>query len=189
MARIGYARVSTQDQNLSLQRDALQAAGCARIFEDFGVSGTNRRRTGLERALRSLKKGDTLVVYRLDRLGRSIGHLIDVIGKLQSRGVEFQSLTESIDTNSAGGRMIFHVMAAMAEFERALISERTIAGIAAARARGKIPGRRPVLTEEQCEEACRALQDGTRPRDIAARFNVHLRTLMRAADRVGHRHR
>lgn len=184
MARIGYARVSTPDQNLGPQRDALQAIGCDLIFEDFGVSGVNRHRPGLEGALRFLKKGDTLVIYRLDRLGRSISHLIEVVGKLQLRGVELLSLTENIDTNSASGRMIFHVMAAVAEFERALIIERTIAGLAAARARGKIPGRPPVLTDEQCEEARRALEGGTRPCDIAARFNIHPRTLMRAADRA-----
>ncbi|MCW8057500.1 recombinase family protein [Agrobacterium tumefaciens] len=187
MTTIGYARVSTPDQNLGPQRDALQAIGCDLIFEDFGVSGVNRHRSGLEGALRFLKKGDTLVVYRLDRLGRSIGHLIDVVGKLQSRGVGFQSLTENIDTNSASGRMIFHVMAAVAEFERALIVERTMAGIAAARARGKVPGRRCVLTDEQCEEARRALQGGSSPREIAARFDIHPRTLMRAADRAQRR--
>nr|WP_132565344.1 recombinase family protein [Rhizobium sullae] len=185
MARIGYARVSTPDQNLETQRDALQAVGCDRIFEDFGVSGASRHRTGLERALRFLKEGDTLVICRLDRLGRSISHLIAIVGRLQSRGVELLSLTENIDTNSASGRMIFHVMAAVAEFERALIIERTMAGLAAARARGKVPGRRPILTDEQCEEARRALEGGTRARDIAARFNIHPRTLMRAASRAG----
>lgn len=179
MAMIGYARVSTNDQNLDLQVDALRSAGCGRVFEDHGVSGAVEKRRGLNAVLRTLRKGDTLVVWRLDRLGRSIRHLIDVITKLQARGVEFRSVTENIDTNSAGGRMIFHVIAAMAEFERSMISERTVAGMAAARQRGQSLGRRRSMTEEQCAEAVRALGHGESLADIARRYQVHPRTLKR----------
>ncbi|KJF66066.1 recombinase family protein [Rhizobium nepotum] len=180
MAMIGYARVSTNDQNLDLQVDALRSAGCGRVFEDHGVSGAVEKRRGLNAVLRTLRKGDTLVVWRLDRLGRSIRHLIDVITKLQARGVEFRSVTENIDTNSAGGRMIFHVIAAMAEFERSMISERTVAGMAAARQRGQNLGRRRSMTEEQCAEAVTALgQGGESLADVARRYKVHPRTLKR----------
>ncbi|MBB4283882.1 DNA invertase Pin-like site-specific DNA recombinase [Agrobacterium tumefaciens] len=180
MAIIGYARVSTNDQNLDLQVNALRSAGCGRVFEDHGISGAVEKRRGLNAVLRTLRKGDTLVVWRLDRLGRSIRHLIDVITKLQARGVEFRSITENIDTNSAGGRMIFHVIAAMAEFERSLISERTIAGMAAARQRGQSLGRRRSLTIVQCTEALQALnQSGENLADVAKRYGVHPRTLKR----------
>lgn len=177
---IGYARVSTNDQNLDLQVDALRSAGCGRVFEDHGVSGAVEKRRGLNAVLRTLRKGDTLVVWRLDRLGRSIRHLIDVITKLQARGIEFRSVTENIDTSSAGGRMIFHVIAAMAEFERSMISERTVAGMAAARQRGQSLGRRRSMTEEQCVEAVTALgQGGESLADVARRYKVHPRTLKR----------
>jgi DNA invertase Pin-like site-specific DNA recombinase len=177
---IGYARVSTNDQNLDLQVNALRSAGCGRVFEDHGVSGAVEKRRGLNAVLRTLRKGDTLVVWRLDRLGRSIRHLIDVITKLQARGVEFRSVTENIDTSSAGGRMIFHVIAAMAEFERSMISERTVAGMAAARQRGQNLGRRRSMTEEQCVEAVTALgQGGESLADVARRYKVHPRTLKR----------
>ena len=176
---IGYARVSTNDQNLDLQVDALRLAGCGRVFEDHGVSGAVEKRRGLNAVLRTLRKGDTLVVWRLDRLGRSIRHLIDVISKLQARGIEFRSVTENIDTSSAGGRMIFHVIAAMAEFERSMISERTVAGMAAARQRGQSLGRRRSMTDEQCVEAARALTLGESIADVAQRYKVHPRTLKR----------
>lgn len=177
---IGYARVSTNDQNLDLQVNALRLAGCGNVFEDHGISGAKAKRRGLSAVLRSLKRGDTLVVWRLDRLGRSIRHLIDVIARLQARGVEFRSITENIDTNSAGGRMIFHVIAAMAEFERSLISERTIAGMEAARQRGQHIGRRRALTSAQCEEAALALDSGGESVvDVAKRYDIHPRTLRR----------
>ncbi|TCP80837.1 DNA invertase Pin-like site-specific DNA recombinase [Rhizobium sp. PP-CC-2G-626] len=183
MARIGYARVSTHDQCLDLQRDALRATRCDRVFEDEGVSGAEVKRPGLAKALRALNRGDTLVVWRLDRLGRSITHLIQVVAGLHSRGVEFQSLTEGIDTNSAGGRLVFHIMAAIAEFERSLISERTTAGIAAARARGQPHGRRPSMTVEQCEEAYRAIRKGEcSEAEVAIRYKIHRRTLRRRLD-------
>ncbi|HEY0123507.1 MAG TPA: recombinase family protein [Rhizobium sp.] len=184
MARIGYARVSTIDQHLDLQRDGLRAAGCERIFEDHGVSGVQSKRDGLSSVLRTLRKGDVLVVWRLDRLGRSVGHLVQLISRLQKRQVGFHSLTENIDTESAGGRMVFHVLAAMAEFERSIIRERTMAGIAAARARGQRHGRKRSLTDEQCIEAYNELDGGKPWRDVASCFNVHPRTLKRCIAQV-----
>src|SRR5947209_12157805 len=139
---IGYARVSTEDQHLDLQQDELEKAGCEKIFTDT-VSGTKARRPGLEEALSHLRAGDTLVVWRLDRLGRSLRHLIDTVTDLQERGIGFKSLTESIDTTTSGGRLVFHIFGALAEFEREIIRERTQAGLAAARARGRKGGRKP----------------------------------------------
>ncbi|WP_244638290.1 recombinase family protein [Agrobacterium fabrum] len=184
MTRIGYARVSTVDQHLDLQRNALRLAGCNRIFEDHGVSGTNEQRGGLSSMLKALRRGDILVVWRLDRLGRSIVHLISMVESLKRRGVGFVSLTESIDTSSAGGQLIFHILAALAEFEKSLIRERTIAGIAAAKARGKLPGRRPALTELQCREIRTMLNAGASVREIAQKYNVHPRTVLRGIRRL-----
>lgn len=145
---IGYARVSTHDQNLDLQEDALKAAGCQKVFVDQ-ISGSVATRKGLERAMEILREGDTLVVWRLDRLGRSLKHLIEFINHLENLKVGFKSLQESIDTTSPSGKLIFHIFGALAEFERNLIRERTQAGLAAARARGKKGGRKPKLTEEK----------------------------------------
>jgi DNA invertase Pin-like site-specific DNA recombinase len=146
---IGYARVSTTDQNLDLQRDALKSAGCEKVYEDR-ASGAKTERPGLEKALEALRAGDTLVVWRLDRLGRSLSHLIGTVGELQSRGVGFMSLQESIDTTSPTGNLVFHIFGAIAEFERNLIRERTQAGLAAARARGRKGGRpRKLSTKKQ----------------------------------------
>lgn len=146
--RIGYARVSTHDQNLDLQKDALEKAGCERILVDQ-VTGAVAVRPGLERTMEMLREGDTLVVWRLDRLGRSLKHLIELMGGLEERGIGFQSLQESIDTSSSGGKLIFHMFGALAEFERNLIRERTKAGLAAARARGRRGGRRKALNAQQ----------------------------------------
>ena len=145
---IGYARVSTHDQNLELQEDALRSAGCERIFTDQ-VSGAKRARPGLDQALDMLRESDTLVVWRLDRLGRSLKHLIEVVGDLGERGVGFKSLQESIDTTSSTGNLVFQIFGAMAEFERNLIRERTQAGLAAARARGRKGGRRLKLSPQR----------------------------------------
>ena len=150
---IGYARVSTQDQTLDLQSDALTAAGCEKIFTDEGVSGSKTDRPGLNEALEYVRKGDVLVVWRLDRLGRSLPHLIQIVTDLGDRGVDFKSLKETIDTSSPAGKLVFHMMGAMAEFERDLIRERTNAGLAAARARGRNGGRPSVLTPEQVKMA------------------------------------
>jgi DNA invertase Pin-like site-specific DNA recombinase len=133
---IGYARVSTTEQTLDLQKDALQNAGCDRIFTDT-ASGAKVERVGLEEALNYVRAGDTLVVWRLDRLGRSLKHLTETITKLNNREIGFKSITESIDTTTSGGKLIFHIFGALAEFERDIIRERTQAGLTAARARGR----------------------------------------------------
>lgn len=155
---IGYARVSTDDQNLDLQRDALEKANCEQIFTDQ-VSGTKARRPGLEQALSHLRSGDTLVVWRLDRLGRSLRHLIDTVTDLQERGIGFKSLQESIDTTTSGGKLVFHIFGALAEFEREIIRERTQAGLQAARARGKTGGRPKALSKSKAEMARQLYQD------------------------------
>ena len=137
---IGYARVSTDDQTLDLQKDALEKAGCSRIFTDI-ISGAKAERLGLSEALGFMRAGDTLVVWRLDRLGRSLRQLIETVTDLEKRGIGFRSLTEAIDTTSPGGKLVFHIFGALAEFERDLIRERTQAGLTAARARGRHGGR------------------------------------------------
>jgi DNA invertase Pin-like site-specific DNA recombinase len=149
---IGYARVSTEEQNLDSQRDTLKQAGCERIFTDH-ISGTKARRPGLEEALSHLRAGDTLVVWRLDRLGRSLRHLIDTVTDLQEKDIEFKSLTEALDTTTSGGKLVFHIFGALAEFEREIIRERTNAGLSAARARGRNGGRWKKLSDKQVEMA------------------------------------
>jgi DNA invertase Pin-like site-specific DNA recombinase len=145
---IGYARVSTTDQTLALQQDALQKADCNKIFTDT-ASGAKTERKGLDEALAYVRSGDTLVVWRLDRLGRSLPHLIATMTALEERGIGFKSLTENIDTTTSGGKLIFHIFGALAEFERNLIRERTTAGLLAARARGRRGGRPKALTARQ----------------------------------------
>src|SRR4051794_18781618 len=145
---IGYARVSTLDQTLHLQQDALTAAGCEHIYTDT-VSGSVTDRPGLTQALAHLRSGDTLVVWRLDRLGRSLEHLIETVRQLHEQGIGFRSLQEQIDTTTSGGKLVFHVFGALAEFERDLIRERTHAGLVAARARGRLFGRPKVLSAKQ----------------------------------------
>ena len=174
---IGYARVSTNDQTIALQRDALNQAGCARIFSDRGVSGGVNRRRGLDRALSSLRRGDTLVVWKLDRLGRSLAHLVQTVAELGARGVHFRSLSDPIDTESAGGRLVLHIMAALAEFERSLGSERTRAGLAAAKRRGRKLGRRPALTPKRVARARQLLEKGQSMKKVARRLNVARSTL------------
>lgn len=151
---VGYARVSTHEQNLDLQQDALKKAGCEKIFMDK-VTGLAAARPGIEEAISFLRQGDTLVVWRLDRLGRSLKHLIELIGNLEEKKIGFYSLQESIDTNNSGGRLFFHIFGALAEFERNLIQERTKAGLAAARARGRKGGRPKALNEKKMEVAIR----------------------------------
>jgi len=155
---IGYARVSTGDQTLDLQTDALTSTGCDQIFTDM-TSGAKAHRPGLDEAIKYVRPGDTLVVWRLDRLGRSLRHLIETVNDLEARGVGFRSLTESIDTTTPGGKLIFHIFASLAEFERALIQERTNAGLAAARARGRVGGRPKKLTDKQVALAKRMHAD------------------------------
>jgi len=145
---VGYARVSTNDQNLGLQEDALKSTGCVEIFQDI-ASGAKTERPGLEEAMAYLREGDTLVVWKLDRLGRSIQHLIQTIKSLSERKIGFKSLQENIDTTTSGGKLIFHIFSALAEFERDLITERTQAGLKAARARGRLGGRPSLLDNRQ----------------------------------------
>ncbi len=174
---IGYARVSTAEQTLSLQQDALHQAGCDRLFTDV-LSGSTTERPGLTEALDHLRAGDVLVVWKLDRLGRSLSHLMHVIEDLHHRGVGFRSLSEQMDTTTAGGQLIFHIFGALAEFERALIRERTQAGLAAARARGRIGGRPPKLTLDQVAMARQLLT--TRPvADVADALHVSRATVYR----------
>ena len=177
--KIGYARVSTEEQNLGLQRNALTRAGVSRIFEDH-APGASRRRPGLDAALAQLTAGDTLVVWKLDRLGRSLPNLIGLVQGLGERDIGFQSLSENIDTTTAGGRLVFHIMGALAEFERSLIVERTKAGMESARARGRHLGRSPSLDRTKVEHA-RLLIDGGATVTAAARtLKVGRSTLYRA---------
>jgi DNA invertase Pin-like site-specific DNA recombinase len=172
MALVGYARVSTADQNPDLQRDALAAAGCARVFEDE-ASGARADRPGLGQALDYVRDGDTLVVWKLDRLGRSLPHLIETVGSLAARGVGFRSLTEAIDTTTPGGRLVFHLFGALGEFERDLIRERTRAGLAAAAAaRGRKGGRKPVATPERIDRARAMIARGLTVREAAVRLRI-----------------
>lgn len=176
---IGYARVSTDDQRLDLQHDALKQAGCERVFVDV-ASGKLSDRSGLTKALDFVRKGDTLVVWKLDRLGRSLRHLIDTVSALESRGIGFRSLQEAIDTTTSGGKLVFHVFGALAEFERDLIRERTNAGLAAARARGRRGGR-PALLNATKTAMARSLCDerGVGVGEVATAFGVSRSTLYR----------
>lgn len=180
--RIGYARVSTDDQNLDLQRDALKQAGCEVIYEE-AASGKSVERVELMHCCKALRPGDTLVVWRLDRLGRSLPDLVSIITKLEQQGIAFESVTEKIDTSSATGRLTFHVFASLAEFERNLIRERTKAGLVAARARGRVGGRRPSLDEKQVREIRALLRDpAITVSNIAQRYGVSRTTIY---NRVG----
>lgn len=177
---LGYARVSSNEQNPALQEDALKAAGCFRIFTDK-MSGALERRPELDRLLDQLRPGDTLIVWRLDRLGRSLRHLIEQLRTLEQRGVGFKSLQENIDTTTPGGRLIFHVFAALAEFERDLIRERTAAGLSAARARGRNGGRPKVLTADQIRTARQLYaQREMTVRQIGEVFGVSRNTIYRS---------
>lgn len=171
MAAIGYARVSTADQDPALQLDALTKAGCARVFEDK-ASGAKTDRLGLAAALAFVREGDVLVVWKLDRLGRSLPHLIETVNALEERGVGFRSLTETIDTTTPGGRLIFHIFGALGQFERDLIRERTRAGLDAAVARVRRGGRKPVVTEEKLRRARMLIAQGLTVREAAARIKV-----------------
>jgi DNA invertase Pin-like site-specific DNA recombinase len=175
---IGYARVSTVEQNLHLQREALTTAGCEKIFEDK-VSGTRAERPGLATALQTLRSGDTLMVWKLDRLGRSVKQLVDLVGQLHARGIGFHSLTDAIDTGTPSGRFFFHVMASLAEMERELTVERTRAGLEAARRQGRKGGRKRKMTASKIESAKQLLAGGTPPREVAHNLDVSVPTLYR----------
>jgi len=182
---IGYARVSTQDQNPQLQLDALSGAGCERVIHET-ATGTLRERPELTACLRTLRTGDALVVWKLDRLARSLKDLVKIIHELNQRGVGFRSLTESIDTTSSGGRLVFHIFGALAEFEHSLIRERTMAGLAAARARGRKGGRKPALSPADVRNAAAMLADPAITKaDIAKHFSVSRVTLNAALNRAG----
>ena len=175
---IGYARVSTTDQNLTLQKDALLKAGCERIYEDE-LSGTKDNRPGLLKALEQLRENDTLVVWKLDRLGRSVKSLIELVSELHSKNIHFKSVTDSIDTSTPSGRFFFHVMASLAQMERELIVERTKAGLDAAKKLGRVGGRKRVMSDSNLASAKKLLEAGALPRDVAKEFGVSLATLYR----------
>jgi DNA invertase Pin-like site-specific DNA recombinase len=177
--KIGYARISTVEQNLNLQTDALERAGCEKIFTDT-ASGSIHARKGLIDAVEFCRSGDALVVWKLDRLGRSLKHLIDTINYLQAKGVEFVSLQESVDTGTSGGKLVFHVFGALAEFERELIRERTLAGLKAARDRGSKNGRPKKLTKQQIRIAKKLMDDKeTNVVEITKTMKVSRSTLYR----------
>ncbi|CAI3948250.1 Site-specific DNA recombinase SpoIVCA/DNA invertase PinE (SpoIVCA) (PDB:1GDT) [Commensalibacter communis] len=179
MVKIGYARVSTIDQDTSLQISALQQFGCEKIYQDK-ASGAKTDRPELLNAISYLREGDTLVVWKLDRLGRSINHLIQIINDLEERNVGFKSLTENIDTTTPGGKLVFHLFGALAQFERDLIKERTRAGLKAARDQGRIGGRPVVMTDEKLKKAKEYLQKGLNVQEAAARIKVSKTTLYKA---------
>ena len=181
--RIGYARVSTNEQQPVSQLDALTEAGCERIYTET-ASGARRDRPELARALDVMREGDTLVVWKLDRLARSLGQLIETVRELDRRGIGFISLTDQIDTTSAGGRLLFHIMGAIAEFERDLTRERTRAGLDAARARGRVGGRRRKLSAADIEAAKAMVRAGQPPAAAAERLGVSLATLYRYAPAI-----
>lgn len=175
---IGYARVSTDDQNLALQLDAIKKSGCERVFTDK-ASGARLARPGLDDALSHLRAGDTLVVWKLDRLGRSVKGLVDLVNALEARVVHFRSLTDGIDTKTPAGRFFFHIMASLAQMERELIVERTRAGLAAARKLGRVGGRKRRMTASKIKAAHRLLAGGVLPRDVAEDLGVSVPTLYR----------
>lgn len=179
--RIGYARVSTKDQKLRMQRDALLQVDCDMTFEDHGVSGTKASRAGLDQMLAELRSGDTVVVFKLDRLGRSVLHLSDLLVRFRNEGIHFCSLSEGINTTTPGGKLVYHLFSAFAEFQRDIIAENTTAGIAAARSRGKRLGRPPVLDIETVLAAHQHIQhDGISISEAARRIGADRSTLSRA---------
>jgi DNA invertase Pin-like site-specific DNA recombinase len=183
--KIGYARVSSQDQNTGLQIDALERDGCERIYEEK-VPGAGIARPELDICLQMLRAGDVLVVWKLDRLGRSLKDLVGIVADLEHRNIAFRSISENIDTGSAGGKLVFHLFGALAEFERSLIRERTMAGLAAARARGRKGGRTPKMDASDAKKAAAMLTDPEITKtNVAAHFNVTRATLDAALKRHG----
>tara|TARA_R110001606_G_scaffold399304_1_gene584232 strand:- start:10521 stop:11144 length:624 start_codon:yes stop_codon:yes gene_type:complete len=184
--KIGYARVSTKDQKLRMQLDGLNAVGCDLIFKDHGISGAKAKRPGLNAMLKELRDGDTVVVFKLDRLGRSVLNLSDLLVRFQQDGIDFCSMSEGINTTSPSGKLVFHIFSAVAEFHRDLIIENTIAGIEAARRRGKHIGRPYALTPDQVAGVHALIFEGKASIETAAaRFRVHPATLKRAFLRSG----
>lgn len=181
--KFGYCRVSTHEQTDALQRDALEAAGCERVYSDT-ASGRYTSRPGLDGLLAQLRAGDVLVVWRLDRLGRSLRHLLDVVAMIEERGAGLRSLTEHLDTTTPAGRLIFHVFGAVAQFEREVNSERTTAALAVARSQGRLGGRPRKLTDAQGRAALAMLAQGATQSAVAEAFGVHRATLARALERL-----
>ena len=175
---IGYARVSSSEQNLHLQINELKKAGCSKIFSDK-ISGMKKSRPGLDSALSYMRKDDTLVIWKLDRLGRSVNGLINLVEKLKQEGIHFQSITDGIDTNTPAGRFFFHVMASLAQMERELLIERTKAGLVAAREHGRIGGRKRSMTASKVEAAKKLLYEGMSAKDVADNLGVSIPTLYR----------
>jgi DNA invertase Pin-like site-specific DNA recombinase len=183
---IGYARVSTQDQNLELQLDALQKAGCEETFHEK-ITGKSKDRPELNLCFKTLRKGDVLVVWKLDRLARSLKDLVEILSDLENRRVGFRSLTESIDTTSPSGKLIFHIFGALAEFEHSLIRERTLAGLASARARGRKGGRKPILSKADVQKAAAMLKDPLITKtEVAEHFKISRVTLNKSLKREGY---
>ncbi|KAA8976140.1 recombinase family protein [Halospina sp. K52047b] len=181
---IGYARVSTQDQTAEFQVDALEKAGCEQVFQEK-VTGKSKERPELSQCLRTLRKGDVLVVWKLDRLARSLKDLVEIVQDLNDREIGFKSLTEAIDTTSSGGRLVFHIFGALAEFEHDLIRERTKAGLEAARARGRKGGRKPAMSDADAKKAAAMLSDPKiTKREVAEHFKVSRTTLNASLARV-----
>lgn len=184
--RVGYARVSTSEQKLDMQLDALEQINCDLVFSDQGVSGMKASRPGLDKALKALEPGDVLIVFKLDRLGRSVMHLSDLLAKFQNEDIHFYSMAEGINTTTSGGRMIYHMFSCIAEFERDLIQERTICGLRAAKARGKKLGRPYALDEGSILLAHRLImQHGRAIGEVARQYKVSHVTVTRAFKRLG----
>jgi DNA invertase Pin-like site-specific DNA recombinase len=182
---IGYMQVSTDEKNLDLQRDALDRAGCDRIFDDV-CSARATERAGLDKAIDIVRDGDTLVVWKLDRIGRSLPHVVGLIGDLQKRGVGLKVLTGDIDTTTVTGRLVFGIFATLAEFERDLIHERTMAGLAAARARGRSGGRSRIMTKQKLKTAMAMMADSDNAaRDVAVQLGMSVSTLYAYVDAEG----
>ncbi|MDA3807943.1 MAG: recombinase family protein [Thiomicrorhabdus sp.] len=175
---IGYTRVSSGDQNLDLQTDALETAGCSKVFSDK-LSGAKKIRPGLEEAMSHVREGDTFVIWKLDRLGRTVKGLIDLVGDLEAKGIHFRSITDGVDTSTPSGRFFFHVMASLAQMERELLVERTKAGLTAARERGRVGGRKRVMTPSKLEAAKKLLDEGMPPKEVAQNLGVSIPTLYR----------
>ena len=183
--KFGYARVSTKDQKLRMQKDALKAVQCDRIFTDHGVSGARASRPGLDEMLKALKPGDTVIVFKLDRLGRSVLHLSDLLVRFREQEIGFVSIAEGINTTTPGGKLVYHLFSAFAEFQRDIIIENTLAGLDAARLRGRYPGRPRLLNPEIVAEAHRHIAQYGTPRTILAnRLGVSRMTLDRAIKRL-----
>lgn len=178
--RYGYARVSTEDQTTAGQIEALEAAGCDQIFSDNGISGSTTSRPELDELLQIIAEGDELVVWRLDRLGRSMQHVVTLVSELGERGVQFRSLTENLDTTTASGELIFHIFASLAHFERRLISERTKQGMKAAKCRGTHVGRPRSLSSDAVDQARKMIEAGETVSKVARTFKVSRATLHRA---------